>query len=204
MESAAYDQRTGDLWLLSLVGSQSNLKAIFANLVKAHPVGVRIMEQDDPLGSKDQRPYTPCQESLGTWHMRTKKLPCGKYHGLLFTRMSFLEPDHNNESFFPVLARTAEDVPLRYWDFLNFRLKVPMLKEWADYLWWHGDYSKQKHALVTIGELHGYAVKLDAEAAEEEICNAVRKELLHLPDFLGGNSNGQTGSTSESPVLSHA
>ena len=85
VEACAVDQNTGYLWLLSLVGSQSNLKSIFANLVKKHPTGVRIMEQDDPLATLDKSYYYPDPVSAGTWHMRYKKLPCGKYHGLLFT-----------------------------------------------------------------------------------------------------------------------
>ena len=68
-----------------------------------------------------------------------------------------------------------------------------------------GDYSKRKYPLTTYGEIYGYIVRLNITEAEQDICNAVRKELLYLPNFLtGGVDNGQTGSSSEGPVLSHA
>ena len=104
------DPETDGLWFLSMVGSQTALKAIWAALLKQPPEAAFLIEGADGMAHSGgyQRCVVP-DETIGTWTTKIARLPAaGGYHAMVYTRMAeFL---FERDSFL-LLAPSEQEAP---------------------------------------------------------------------------------------------
>ena len=87
-DAFARDDRTDGLWFVSMVGSQTALKAIWASLLKQPPDSAHIIKGADgmALSGGYQRCVVP-YETVGTWTTKIARLPVsGGWHALVYVR----------------------------------------------------------------------------------------------------------------------
>ena len=113
-DAFARDPDSGGLWFLSMVGSQTALKAIWASLLKQPPDVAHLIRGADgmALSGSFERCHVP-RETVGTW---TTKL--AEY---AFERDGFL-----------LLAKSEEEAPALHHRFLDRRSPLPLHCSWAD------------------------------------------------------------------------
>ena len=102
----ARDDATDGLWFVSMVGSQTALKAIWASLLKQPPGTAHIIRGADgmALSGGYQRCVVP-HETIGTWTTKIARLPVsGGWHALVYTKTA--EYGFEKDSFL-LLAQTA-------------------------------------------------------------------------------------------------
>ncbi|MCY4529745.1 MAG: hypothetical protein OXD46_12025 [Chloroflexi bacterium] len=88
VDAFARDEQTDGLWFVSMVGSQTALKAIWASLLKQPPDTAHIIEGAEgvPLSGGYQRCVIP-YETVGSWTTKIARLPVsGGWHALVFVR----------------------------------------------------------------------------------------------------------------------
>ena len=89
-DAFARDDRTEGLWFVSMVGSQTALKAIWASLLKQPPDAAHLIRGAD--GMALQGGYQRCvipYETIGTWTTKIARLPVsGGYHALVYTKQA--------------------------------------------------------------------------------------------------------------------
>ena len=87
-DAFARDDRTEGLWFVSMVGSQTALKAIWASLLKQPPDVAHLIRGAD--GMALQGGYQRCvipYETIGTWTTKIARLPAtGGWHALVYVR----------------------------------------------------------------------------------------------------------------------
>ena len=84
------DPHSQGLWFLSMVGSQTALKAIWASLLKQPPDVAHLIKGADgmALSGSYQRCGIP-YGTVGTWTTKIAKLPVsGGWHALVYTKMA--------------------------------------------------------------------------------------------------------------------
>ena len=119
-DAFARDPDSCGLWFLSMVGSQTAVKAIWAALLKQPPDLAHIIKGADgmALSGGYQRCVVP-RETVGTWTTKVTRLPVsGGWHALVYTTLAEFGSDHDN---FLLLARSAEEAPALHHRFLDRR-----------------------------------------------------------------------------------
>ena len=109
-DAFARDEETDGLWFVSMVGSQTALKAIWASLLKQPPDVAHIIEGADgmALSGAYKRCVVP-HETIGTWTTKIARLPVsGGWHALVYTKTA--EYGFERDSFL-LLAQTEEEAP---------------------------------------------------------------------------------------------
>jgi hypothetical protein len=108
----------GQLWFLSLLGSQQAVRAIWARLVKGETA---YLGEDELTGG------SPCwlaREAWGTWRFHGCRLPSGSaYHGMLVPDLAAYACDRQD---FLLLACREDEAPALHYRFLNRRLDLPL------------------------------------------------------------------------------
>ena len=87
-DAFARDEQTEGLWFVSMVGSQTALKAIWASLLKQPPDVAHIIKGADGMALHGgyQRCIIP-YETIGTWTTKIARLPAtGGWHALVYTK----------------------------------------------------------------------------------------------------------------------
>ena len=87
-DAFARDDRTEGLWFVSMVGSQTALKAIWASLLKQPPDAAHRIRGADGMALHGgyQRCVIP-YETIGTWTTKIARLPVsGGWHALVYVR----------------------------------------------------------------------------------------------------------------------
>ena len=136
-DAFARDEETDGLWFVSMVGSQTALKAIWASLLKQPPDVAHIIKGADgmALSGGYKRCVVP-HETIGTWTTKIARLPVsGGWHALVYTKTA--EYGFERDSFL-LLAQTEEDAPALHHRFLDKRSPLPLHGSWADWLWRRG------------------------------------------------------------------
>ena len=109
-DAFARDEDTDGLWFLSMVGSQTALKAISASLLKQPPDAAHLIRGADgmALSGGYQRCVIP-HETIGTWTTKIARLHVsGGWHALVYTKTA--EFSYEKDSFL-LLAQTREEGP---------------------------------------------------------------------------------------------
>ena len=111
-DAFARDEQTEGLWFVSMVGSQTALKAIWASLLKQPPDVAHIIRGADGMALHGG--YQRCQipyETIGTWTTKIARLPAtGGWHALVYTKTA--EFGYEKDSFL-LLAQSEEEAPAR-------------------------------------------------------------------------------------------
>ena len=165
-------QDGGQLWFLSLLGSQQAVRALWARLVKGETA---YLGEDELTGG------SPCwlaREAWGTWRFHGCRLPSGSaYHGMLVPEMAAYACDRQE---FLLLARSEDEAPALHYRFLNRRLDLPLYQTWAAWLWERGLKADEVEALQSLG-VHAYRCRPDRQALQEDVTQAVRRGHLPMP-----------------------
>ena len=123
-DAFARDPDSGGLWFLSMVGSQTALKAIWASLLKQPPDVAHLIRGADgmALSGSYQRCHVP-RETVGTWTTKIARLPVsGGWHALVYTKLAEYAFERDG---FLLLAKGEEEAPALHHRFLDKRSPLP-------------------------------------------------------------------------------
>ena len=178
-DAFARDEITEGLWFLSMVGSQTALKAIWASLLKQPPDPAHLIRGADgmALSGGYQRCHIP-YDTIGTWTTKVAKLPVsGGYHALVYTKTA--EFAFERDSFL-LLSQTEQETPALHHRFLDRRSPLPLHDSWADWLWQRGIANGEIVPLQSVG-VNASRCSPDSEKLREDLSDAVAEGRLSLP-----------------------
>ena len=178
-DAFARDENTDGLWFLSMVGSQTALKAIWASLLKQPPDVAHLIRGADgmALSGGYQRCHIP-YDTIGTWTTRIAKLPVsGGYHALVYTKTAEFAFDRDS---FLLLSQSEQESPALHHRFLDRRSPLPLHDSWAGWIWDRGLASGEIAPLQSVG-VHAYRCSPDSEKLREDLSYAVGSGRLSLP-----------------------
>ena len=177
-DAFARDEKTEGLWFVSMVGSQTALKAIWASLLKQPPETAHLIRGAD--GMALQGGYQRCVipfETIGTWTTRIARLPAtGGWHALVYTKTA--EYQFEKDSFL-LLAQSTEEAPALHHRFLDRRSPLPLHDSWAGWLWERGIEEGEIVPLQSAG-ISAYRCSPNAGRLREDLSCAVASGRLTL------------------------
>ncbi len=194
VDAFASDPEQNQLWFLSMVGSQTSLKAIWAALLNSPPQPAFLTR-----GAADEfhtGGYERCQiaeHSIGSWKTRLARLPqAGAWQALVYTQMAELTCARDA---FLLLTPQAEQAPALHLRFLNQRTELPLHHSWSDWLWRQGLEHEAIRPLKAAG-LHAWYCHHDPQTLETELSAAVKYGALQLvPDPDRGLPRARSGAS---------
>jgi hypothetical protein len=170
VDACAQDE--GQIWFLSMLGSQQAVRAIWARLVKGETT---YLAEDEFAGG------SPCwlaREAWGTWRFSSARLPSGSaHHGMLVPGLAAYAGERQD---FLLMVRDGAAAAALHYRFLNRRLDLPLHASWASWLWERGQTSGEIEALESIGVL-AYRCRPDAAALQRDISEALAYHRLPVP-----------------------
>ena len=159
------------LWLLSLLGPQESVKALWARLVKGEMATLSF----EDLGSAHFCALAP--EGPRAWRFYTASLRVAAgYHGLLVPEAALYGGERPD---FLLLVRQPEEAPVLHYRFLNRRLDLPLHSEWASWLWDRALRTGEAVALESRG-LRAYRCLPNPERLAADLGAALREGVLGL------------------------
>ena len=180
-DAFARDDKTEGLWFVSMVGSQTALKAIWASLLKQPPDSAHIIRGADGMALSGG--YQKCvipYETIGTWTTKIARLPgSGGWHALVYTKTA--EFGYEKDSFL-LLAQSEEDAPALHHRFLDKRSPLPLHGSWARWLWDRGLDKGEIVPLQSVGVSAYRCSPPKAEGLKEDLSQAVASGWLTLPE----------------------
>ena len=189
-DAFARDEDAETLWFVSMVGSQTALKAIWASLLKQPPDVAHLIRGAD--GMALQGGYQKCSiphETLGTWTTKIARLPVsGGWHALVYTKQA--EFGFEKDSFL-LLTQSAEEAPALHHRFLDRRSPLPLHGSWAGWLWERGIEEEEIVPLQSVG-VFGYRCSPKADKLREDLSGAVASGRLTLPREASEAAAGTT------------
>ncbi len=178
-DAFARDADSGGLWFLSMVGSQTAVKAIWGSLLKQPPDVAHLIRGADgmALSGGYERCHVP-PETVGTWTTKIARLPVsGGWHALVYTKLAEYAFERDG---FLLLAKSEEEAPSLHHRFLDKRSPLPLHRSWADWLWRRALAREEAVPLQSAGVV-AYRCDPDAEALRDDLSVAVASGLLTLP-----------------------
>ena len=179
-DAFARDEEMQELWFLSMVGSQTALKAIWASLLKQPPDAAHLVKGADGMALSGN--FLRCaipHRTVGTWTTRIARLPqSGGWHALVYTRLAEYAFERDD---FLLLARSEDDAPALHHRFLDRRSPLPLHRSWADWLWRKGLQQGTVVPLQSSG-VAAYRCSPNADWLREDLSAAVAAGTLTLPD----------------------
>ena len=182
VQDHAIHPETDGLYMLSLVGSQVAVKAIWATLVK-NPPGTITIVRTTPDGAhqwQSQRYVAIEPTTHGTWKSYRTRLPLsGSYHLLMYSDRAHLDRDEHRD--FLLLAEAGENLADRHYAFLNRKLTLPLHPLWSQWLWRRALAEGLATRLNTL-QRQAYHCTVDPENLQEDLSSALRANRLPLPE----------------------
>ncbi len=179
VDAFARDERTEGLWFLSMLGSQTAVKAIWAALLKQPPEAAFLIQGADglPHSGGYQRCLVP-EETIGTWTTKIARLPSsGGWQAMVYTKLAEFRFERDE---FLLLAPDEETAPALHRRFLDRRSDLPLPPDWADWLWQTGLRHETIVPLESVG-LAAYKCVPNHELLREELSRAFASGRLALP-----------------------
>ena len=189
-DAFARDENTEGLWFVSMVGSQTALKAIWASLLKQPPDTAHLIRGADGMALHGgyQRCVIP-YDTIGTWTTKIARLPAtGGWHALVYTKTA--EYAYEKDSFL-LLAQSAEEAPALHHRFLDKRSPLPLHDSWAGWLWERGIEEGEIVPLQSVG-VSAYRCSPKATKLREDLSYAVTSGRLTLPSEEAAAAGGAT------------
>jgi hypothetical protein len=166
------------LWLISLLGSQQAVKALWAHLVKGETA--TLISQDASAHFCDLAPEKP-----RGWRFFRASLPAASaYHGVLVPEMALFSMERPE---FLLLPRRADEAAMLHYRFVNRRVTLPFHPSWADWLWERALRTGEAQALESWG-LDAYRCVPDGAALAADLAEAIGQGALILTDEDVGSS----------------
>ena len=179
VDAFARDEQTEGLWFLSMLGSQTAVKAIWAALLKQPPEAAFLIRGADglPHSGGYQRCLVP-EETIGTWTTKIGRLPSsGGWQAMIYTKLAEFRFERDE---FLLLAPDEEAAPTLHRRFLDRRSDLPLPPDWADWLWQSGLRHETIVPLESVG-LAAYKCAPNHDLLREELSRAVASGRLTLP-----------------------
>ncbi len=155
VEEAVFSNgKDGFAHVVSLVGSREAVKAVWARLMKGEAAyldtgpQIKVVRMNIFEGGK----------------LLTERLPSGAFHGLLLS-----QPLLRGEL---VLCEKEEDLPAHFYNVLTRMLRLPLHKDWRDWLWEHA-LSNGMVEQMSSRRLHAYEVNLSVYNLEAQVRQAL-------------------------------
>ncbi len=179
-DAFARDEEKEGLWFLSMVGSQTALKAIWASLLKQPPESAHLIRGAD--GGELTGSFLRCSiphHTIGTWTTKISRLSTtGGWHAMVYTRLA--EFAFEREEFL-LLARSEEEAPALHHRFLDRRSPLPLHRSWATWLWRRGVRSGEIAPLQSSG-ISAWVCSPDGEKLRDDLSDAVALGTLTLKE----------------------
>ncbi len=179
VDAFARDEQTEGLWFLSMLGSQTAVKAIWAALLKQPPEAAFLIQGADglPHSGGYQRCLIP-EETIGTWTTKIARLPSsGGWQAMVYTKLAEFRFERDE---FLLLAPDEETAPALHRRFLDRRSDLPLPPAWADWLWQTGLRQETIVPLQSVG-VAAYRCMPNHDLLREELSQAVASGRLTLP-----------------------
>ena len=179
VDAFARDTESEGLWFLSMLGSQTAVKAIWAALLKQPPEAAFLIQGADglPHSGGYQRCVIP-EETIGTWTTKIARLPSsGGWQAMVYTKLAEFRFERDE---FLLLAPDEEEAPALHRRFLDRRSDLPLPPNWADWLWQTGLRQETIVPLESVG-LAAYKCAPNHDLLREELSQAVASGRLSLP-----------------------
>ena len=179
VDAFARDERTEGLWFLSMLGSQTAVKAIWAALLKQPPEAAFLIRGADglPHSGGYERCLIP-EETIGTWTTKIARLPSsGGWQAMVYTKLAEFRFERDE---FLLLAHDQEAAPALHRRFLDRRSDLPLPPEWSDWLWQSGLRNETIVPLESVG-VAAYRCSPNHDLLREELSQAVVTGRLTLP-----------------------
>ncbi len=191
VDAFARDPQTDGLWFLSMLGSQTAVKAIWAALLKQPPEAAFLIQGADglPHSGGYQRCVVP-EETIGTWTTKIARLPSsGGWQAMVYSKLAEFRFERDE---FLLLAPDEEAAPALHRRFLDRRSELPLPPDWADWLWQTGLRHKTIVPLESVG-VAAYRCAPNHDLLREELLEAVASGRLSLPKHTeSAITNGAT------------
>lgn len=159
------------LWLVSLVGGTTAVRAIWANLLQGELATIR--RDDEPLGWNHQLPRDGIR-----WHAYQAALPAeGATHLLLLPDRASCTADHAD---FLLVPREQDDVAMLHYRSIQRRLRLPLQPAWGDWLWQRARDYGEAVELEGFG-CHAYRCQPNESLLAEDLSAAVAAGSLTIP-----------------------
>ena len=188
-EDFALDRHTENLWMISMVGPQTSVKAIWARLnsqgskqVVLAPGGADGMISN--MNAENVLTGSLPHHTAGQRRARIARLPrSGAWHLLLYTRLS--EPDYGTRgSEFIMLLEEEEDPATAHWQFMKYRSSVPIHPDWKDWLWQWALENETARQIESVRRKAFYCTS-QQDKLREAVSQAVRDGTLNIPRETG-------------------
>ena len=179
VDAFARDDRDRTLWFLSMVGSQTALKAIWAALLKQPPEAAHLMRGADgtALSGGYQRCVIP-PHTVGTWTTKIVRLPAtGGYHALVFTKLA--EFGHESDSFLLLAGHEREAPKPCTTGSSTAAVPCPSTAPGPDWLWDRGIATGEIVPLQSAG-ISAFRCNPDGERLRNDLSEAVASGTLTL------------------------
>ena len=179
VDAFARDEQTEGLWFLSMLGSQTAVKAIWAALLKQPPEAAFLIQGADglPHSGGYQRCLVP-EETIGTWTTKIARLPSsGGWQAMVYTKLAEFRFERDE---FLLLAPDEKAAPALHRRFLDRRSDLPLPPGWADWLWQTGLRHETIVPLESVG-VAAYRCSPNHDLLREELSQAVASGRLFLP-----------------------
>ena len=177
-DAFARDPDSSELWFLSMVGSQTALKAIWASLLKQPPDVAHLIRGAD--GGELTGSYLRCSiphQTIGTWTAKIARLPSsGGWHALVYTRLAEFGFERDD---FLLVARSESEAPALHHRFLDRRSPLPLHRSWAKWLWRRGIRNGEIIPLQSTG-IKAYVCSPDADRLRDDLSDAVALGTLTI------------------------
>lgn len=159
------------LWLVSLLGSQQSVKALWAHLIKGETA---------TLSTETGRAHFCVLAPKGPrgWRFFRATLPSvSAYHGVLVPEIALYATEQPE---FLLLRRPSDDVAMLHYWFLNRRVPLPLHPTWAHWLWERALRAGEAQLLESRG-MEAYRCAPDEASLSTDLTEAIQERTLGLP-----------------------
>jgi hypothetical protein len=160
------------LWLISLLGSQQSVKALWAQLVKGETATLNT-------GAGGARFCVLAPQGPRAWRFFRASFPASSgYHGVLVPEAALFAEESPE---FLLLKRDTDDAARLHYRFLNRRVALPLHPTWAEWLWERALRTGDTQMLESFG-MEAYRCMPDEAALGSDITAAIRGGALSVGD----------------------
>ena len=182
VEDFALDEEMDQLWMISLLGAQTEVRAIAATMLSNPPSPIALSPLNTELVPqwKETRYCKIPHETEGSWRMITTRLPVsGATNLLMYTKWA--EPRYPASTDFVVITHREDEAPTRHYNLLDARTELPMHESWTNWLWDRAVETGEVRELTTMNR-RVYLCRPELGMLQYDVGLAVATGTLTVPE----------------------